>query len=218
MRNTPASWDERARAGGTSWEAASWSKRGQTVRFGAAYTLLLPRLTLLEETGQQTLLDYGCGTGSFCRMLPSYVDYVGFDWSPEMRARARREHARATVIDELDDDDRSVFDHVVCIGTFNLVDNWSKEKTWDVLEELWTQHTRHTLIVSLYRGTADGMIGYTPSECAELVTRLRARSFVVRSDYAPNDLMLGVFHEPDRHGSPAELPSRDVGRLQDPRV
>ena len=152
--------------------------------------------------------------------LPSdpMITYYGLDWSEGMRARARREHPHAVILPELDDD--LVFDHVVCIGPFNLSDGWSKEQTWETLEELWTLHTAASLVVSLYREagrTPSTMLGYSPTDAAELVARLGSPPFVLRSDHLPNDLILGVYRVADRHGAPAELPAGDVGRQQDPR-
>lgn len=212
MKNTPAAWDERARTAPTSWEAASWSRHSQDVRFHVVRSLL-------KISAGDGVLDFGCGTGAFIDYLPSSTTYFGLDWSPEMRARARAEHPRAITLGELDDD--LVFDHVVCIGAFNLSDNWSKEKTWETLEELWTMHTRCSLVVSLYRAidqTPSTMLAYTAADLAELLERLGSPSFVLRGDHLSNDLVIGAYRVADRHGAPAELPARDVGRQQDPRV
>lgn len=212
--NSPAAWDERARTAATSWEAALWSKHSQDVRFHAVRSLLKVRM-------DDVVLDFGCGTGAFMDFLPDApmsCAYFGYDWSAEMRARAREEHPGAVIIGELDED--LVFDHVVCIGTFNLRDGWSKEATWDKLEELWAMHTRSSLIVSLYRergATPASMIGYSPTDVAGFAERLGASSFVLRADHLPNDLILGAYRVADRHGSPAELPAGDVGHLEDPR-
>jgi SAM-dependent methyltransferase len=172
---------------------------------------------MLKVGFDDRVLDYGCGTGKFCEYLPGSVGYFAFDWSPEMRLRTLREHNRAWVVDELDNE---VFDHVVCIGPFNLSDGWSKEQTWETLEELWTMHTRRSLVISVYRErgqTPSTMLGYSLVELGELVERLGSPPFVMRSDHLPNDLVVGLFRVADRDGAPAELPPRDVGRQQDPR-
>lgn len=211
MKNTPASWDERARVEPSSWQAASWSRDGQLKRFDAVYSLLLSRYR--ED---DTVLDYGCGTGEFIRFCQT-AQYVGFDWSREMRERARREHPRATIVDALDDDDRFVFDHVVCIGPFNLADNWSKEQTWETLEELWTTHTGRSLVVSLFRErgqTPSSMLAYSPVETVAFAESIGCTAFRLVTDHLPNDLILGAFREPRRYGAPAELPARDVRHLE----
>ena len=217
IANTPAAWDERALTTTTSWDAAMWSQPSQARRFHTVRQLLLERVGEFDET----LLDYGCGTARFASFMPSEISYVGYDWSPEMRARARRQSPRATIVDSLDDDDRFVFDHVVCIGPFNLADNWSKEQTWETIEELWTQHTRRSLVVSLFRAraqTPSGMLAYTPTDALELVERLGCKSWRLIADHLPNDLILGAWRDDDRHGAPAELPARHVGAVEDQGV
>ena len=208
MKNTPASWDERARTEPSSWQAASWSQAGQVRRFDAVYTQLLSRFR-----DDDTILDYGCGTGAFARFC-GHAEYVGYDWSREMRERARREHPRATIVDELDE---FVFDHVVCIGPFNLADNWSKEETWKTLEELWTKHTGRSLVVSLFRErgqTPSSMLAYSPIETVAFAQSIGCTAFRLVTDHLPNDLILAAFREPRRYSAPAELPARDVGDHQ----
>lgn len=215
IANTPAAWDERALDMTTSWEAAGWSKESQEARFMKIAEMLEERIFFPDDM----VLDYGCGTGAFSVWLPDDAQYFGYDWSPEMRARARREHPRATILPELDDE--LVFDHVVCIGPFNLANHWSKEQTWETLVELWTMHTRRSLVVSLFRAreqTPSGMLAYTPTDVVELAERLQAKRFVIFADHLPNDLILGAWRDDDRHGTPAELPAGDVGADEDQGV
>lgn len=179
LSNSPRAWDKRA-AGATSWEAALWSEGGQTRRFLA----VLRHLALREG---DTLLDYGCGTGRLCEFLPEDVAYSGLDWSEQMRKRVALEHPRARVLAELPD---LIYDHVVCVGTFNLAEGWTKERTYAELATLWAQHTRRTLVVSLYRGDDSSCIRYTPEDAAEFARRLGCATFAIDCTYLENDLLL----------------------------
>ena len=176
--NTPEAWDERAKDS-SSWSAAMWSENGQTQRFVAA----LRHLNLRDG---DTVLDYGCGTGRFSEFLPPAVTYYAYDTSPGMRERAR-EHERAWVLDELPDVE---FDHVVCIGTFNLADNWTKDATWEALEGLWAFHTRRTLVASLYRGDHPDCLSYSVEEVAEFGNYVAQGKFLLDGTHLDNDLML----------------------------
>ncbi|GIV03721.1 MAG: hypothetical protein KatS3mg015_2551 [Fimbriimonadales bacterium] len=157
-----------------------WSEGGQTRRFLAV-------LAHLDLRSGDSLLDYGCGTGRLCEFLPVDVTYHGFDWSEQMRERVALEHPRARVLSEVPD---LLFDHVVCVGTFNLVDGWSKERTYAELATLWTEHTRRTLIVSLYRGHDPACIRYTPEDACEIARRLGCATFAIDCTYLENDLLL----------------------------
>jgi hypothetical protein len=182
VENSPRAWSERALQP-ASHEAAMWSEGGQTRRFLAV-------LRHLELREGDTLLDFGAGTGRFCEFLPVDVSYAGYDWAPGMVERMVQEHPRARPLESLPDE---LFDHVVCIGAFNLADGWSKERTWERVSELWTEHTRRTLVVSLYRGWDDSCIRYDPEDAAEFARRLGATFFAVDCVYAENDLTLAVY-------------------------
>lgn len=176
VANTPAAWDERAKEP-ESWQAAMWSKEGQEARFEA----VARRLRLREG---QTVLDYGCGTGRFREWLPAGVHYYGYDWSKVMRERARA--SGATILRRLD---QLRFDHVVAIGTFNLADSWSKDKTGEELLDLWMRHTDKSLTVCLYRGTDLECIPYSPAEAAIWAGRFTKR-YLIDADYLDNDFLV----------------------------
>jgi len=176
--NTPEAWDERA-AEPFSWNAALWSERGQTQRFLAV-------LRHLDLRAGDALLDFGCGTGRFCEFLPDDVTYYACDSSPGMRERVRREHPRAWVLEELSDDE---FDHIVCIGTFNLEDSWSKFETWETLDDLWSINSPRSLIVSFYRGEDEDCLSYDTEEVVEFAEELTS-SFIIDATFLANDLLL----------------------------
>ena len=157
-----------------------WSEGGQTRRFLAV-------LDHLDLRDGDTLLDFGCGTGRFSEFLPHAVSYHGLDWSQEMRERVALEHPRACVLGELPE---LIFDHIVCIGPFNLADGWSKEQTYAQLADLWNGYTRRSLVASLYRGHDPACIRYEPEDVAEMARRLGCATFALDCRYLENDLLL----------------------------
>lgn len=177
IANTPEAWSERAEIA-DPWSAALWSEAGQTQRFLAV-------LRHLDLRDGDTLLDYGAGTGRFCEFLPLTVTYYAYDTAPGMRERVRREHPRAWVLDEMPD---MAFDHIVCIGTFNLRDGWSKRQTWDCLDDLWQTGTR-TLAVSFYRGDDKECLSYTPLEILEFADSC-TDFFTFDCSFLANDALL----------------------------
>lgn len=179
VRNTPEAWTERA-SEPESWRAAGWSERGQTQRFLAA-------VGHLNLRPGESLLDFGCGTGRLSEWVPAGVEYVGYDWSPGMVLAASAAHPEAgfTCVPPV-----RRFDAVAAVGPFNLRDNWSKEKTWNVLSDLWAGRVGGVLVVSLYRGTDTSCIRYAAGELVGFCEWVGCADFVIDAGYLPNDLML----------------------------
>lgn len=181
VENTPFAWSLRATEAPSSHEAAGWSERGQTQRFLAV-------LRHLDLHAGQSLLDYGCGTGRLASFMPIGVGYYGYDTAPGMILRARYEHRdEGTFLGELKPDWR--FDHIVCVGTFNLPG--SIDETRVVLSQLWARHQPKTLIASLYNGKDARCLNYDSQWAAALGWSLSPRYLVDRT-YLANDLMLVV--------------------------
>jgi len=178
IANSPTAWDARAHAQ-WSWQASLWSQRGQQRRFATV-------ANALNVQPHETILDFGCGTGRLRQFIEGH--YYGFDWSPAMRERARADQAGydAVILDELAADYR--FDHVVCIGTFNLKADWSKAQTWDTLKDLW-KHVERTLTVCLYRGDDPDCLSYAPGEALAFSLSFTKR-YILDTTYLPNDSML----------------------------
>lgn len=184
--NTPAAWTRRANEAAHPWEACGWSRESQAARFAKI-------VAELDPSGPATLLDYGCGTGQLLDALPAdrSLKYVGFDWSMGMLNRARDAHQRypfgaaqwTTMLR-----DGATWEYVVCCGTFNLADNWSKAQTWGLVRMLWARTTR-AMAVSLYTGHDPACIRYVPSEVATTAAAL-SHEFTLERGYLPNDLLL----------------------------
>lgn len=179
VANSPAAWSERAGLP-TPWEASLWTREGQQDRFKA----VLGHLPL--EPGD-SLLDFGAGPGEFSQYLPPHVGYYAFDWAQGMRERVAREHPQAAVLEELPP---RLFDHVVAIGCFNLADGWWKQRTWDTLGQLWAEHTRRSLTVSLYRGDDPDCLVYTDLDASAFARQMGCRLFLIDQVYRENDLTL----------------------------
>lgn len=180
--NTPAAWSRRAADAETSWEASGWSQLGQLRRFERVREYL-------DLRAGDLLLDYGCGDGAFSLYMSDGVRYYGVDTAEGMLKRARREHPAGVYRNGLAASD--VFEHVVCIGTFNLADQWSREQTWDVVERLWKKHTRRMLAVSLYAGADPETLDYSPSWVLSLAQTL-SPCYVIDRSYLSNDVLLVV--------------------------
>jgi SAM-dependent methyltransferase len=180
IENTAAAWSERADAR-TSWQAAGWSEVGQTQRFLAV-------LRHLDVRCGGTVLDYGCGTGRLSAFLPRAADYIGYDTAPGMLDRARRDHPDELFLDVLPEE---LFDHVVCVGCFNLPG--SVEETFDRVAELWHETVRRSLVVSLYRGDDPRCLRYEPATLALWAKVLGCRRFVVDASSLDNDVILGMW-------------------------
>lgn len=178
--NTPAAWSARAQAG-TSWERCGWSRESQSERFDRV-------AAAVHAFPGERLLDFGCGDGAFCELLPAGVDYVGFDWAEGMIDRARAEHPGRTFMVDQPGAGAS-FDVVVCIGAFNLPG--SKQATWHTLRHLWDVYEPRVLAVSLYAGDDDRCLIYTEDEALAAVRGFSWRVTVER--WRRNDV-LAVVH------------------------
>lgn len=176
--NTPAAWTSRAASSATPWEACGWSERGQSDRLRKAAGLLAP-------VSGDRLLDWGCGTGALTDYLPADVDYTGFDWASGMVARAAREHpGRRFQVWE----PSQQFDLVACVGPFNLIDGWSKQRTWHQTRRLW-DICRRRMVVFLYAGRDERCLIYTRDEVR---SRLGGLSWDVVVEPWRNDIVAVV--------------------------
>lgn len=175
--NTPAAWSLRALTHADPWDACGWSEEGQFVRHEAVVAALDPQ-------PEESLLDWGCGTGELVNLLPRSVIYCGFDSAHGMirRARASRPATRFVT-----NEPYGTFDLVACIGPFNLPDNWSKQRTWHTIRHLWDTKQPRALAVSLYAGDDPNCLVYNRPEIHK-----RARDLTVKAEITRvrNDFLL----------------------------
>lgn len=176
--NTPEAWTIRAEECPEPWEACGWTEEGQQERFRIVLDALAPK------EGER-LLDYGCGTGALTDILPAGVDYVGYDWSAGMIQRAADEHP-GRVFTTFPPTSR--FDLVAIVGTFNLHDHWSKERTFHTLRHLWDATGCRALAASMYAGEDIACLQYTAPELERACCHLTWDSRVVA--WRENDLLL----------------------------
>jgi SAM-dependent methyltransferase len=128
-----------ATARGVDWN----SEASQTLRFEQL-------LKVCErETGELSILDYGCGYGALVDYLNRRGQpfrYVGFDVSPEMVAAARaRFRADSRCAFTTDAGMLGPSDYVVASGIFNV--------KLDTSAEEWSRYMQHTLTDMARLGT-----------------------------------------------------------------
>ena len=180
LDNSVEAWNERAKHAQTPWEAASFSKRSQDLRYGAVLLKLANRIK-----SRDTLLDYGCGFGRFSS--ESEWDYTGYDHSPEMVARAKvlySEHKFTSNVKELE----LGYDHIVAISVWTLASAFTylDELTW-----LWDR-ARKSLIACLYRGADERCTKSEPAQVATLAAQLTDK-WLIDATYLPNDFLVAMY-------------------------
>lgn len=175
IANSPEAWS--ARADKPPLEAVGWTATGQTERFTAV-------LAALDPQPGETLLDYGCGTGDLSDWVDDDINYIGYDWAPGMIARAAVDHPDRRFHHVRP---RHDVDLTAIVGTFNLADSWSKDRTFAEIRAIWDETTR-ALASCLYYGTDERCIRYEPAELAAFASR-EARLFTV-DRHRDNDLLL----------------------------
>jgi hypothetical protein len=178
--NSPDAWSARAEMP-EPWTACGWSQDGQRDRHVAVIAALEP-----QQPGDR-LLDWGCGTGELVDLVPSDVEYVGFDWAEGMVIRAGTAHP-----DRLFQGHQpsGVFDLVACVGCFNLPGGWSKQHTWHTIRHLWDTTACRTIAVSLYSGDDPSCLSYDGEEVARCGASLGFYTEVEQIRH--NDLLLTV--------------------------
>jgi hypothetical protein len=178
--NTPEAWSVRAATIDDPWTACGWSREGQQDRHEAIIAALAP-------VEGDRLLDYGCGTGELCTLVPTGVGYLGYDSAAGMIRRAHADHAT------LGRRFTTYWPHgesecVACVGPFNLAGGWSKERTWHTLRHLWDTTRCRALAVSLYAGDDEHCLRYEEREARRCGYSLGFDVTVER--FLPNDLLM----------------------------
>lgn len=175
IENTPAAWSLRALTHEDPWSACGWSEEGMFVRHEAVVAALDPK-------PEETLLDWGCGTGELVGLLPRSVLYTGFDSAHGMVRRARATRPFANFVTR---EPTGIFDLVACIGPFNLPGDWSKQRTWHTIRHLWDTKQPRALAVALYAGEDRNCLIYKKPEILRCARDLGVKHDVcrLRNDY-----------------------------------
>ena len=131
-------YDEKIRTHGPTARGVDWnSLDSQQLRFAQL-------LKVIDQNRAFTVNDFGCGYGALIDYLEQggfQFNYVGFDISAEMIARAEELHPRSTQIDYVNDHrELRQADYTLASGIFNVKLNTS-EAEWkkymlDVLESM----------------------------------------------------------------------------------
>jgi SAM-dependent methyltransferase len=188
IENTPEAWTHRAATATTSYEAAMWSEAGQRRRFDAI-------LRATDPQHDETLLDFGCGTGALSELIPPGVTYRGYDWSQGMIDRARSEHPETPFRHFSTGQSPFQYHVVVAVGPFNLRDGWSQQRTWTVLRNLWPMTVR-VMAVSLYQGADPNCIHYSRRDVTAFAGLLPDVGMIEVWKPWPNDVMVVVRRPP----------------------
>jgi SAM-dependent methyltransferase len=177
---------------GDTARAAAWRDRQSQER----------RMAILAQVGDlrsAKILDFGCGTGHLLAFLRSEVDfrgeYVGYDLSPDLVARARRKFRgarfeRRNILSEGVPED---FDYVLISGVFNqrLGDNWRPMR--GILRQLFA-HCRKALAfnaLSTYVDFFDPRLFYvSPERVFRYCKQKLSPRVCLRHDYLVKDGVL----------------------------
>jgi SAM-dependent methyltransferase len=118
----------RIREHGASARGVDWnSEESQVLRF-AQLARVLP------DSGQFSVVDYGCGYGALVPFLRSRgieFEYQGFDISADMIEQARKDHPGDHIRFTSNEDDLEPADYTVASGIFNVkldtpVEDWTR--------------------------------------------------------------------------------------------
>lgn len=148
----PAFWAERLVKGhemnephhAIAWESKSWWKE-----LNETSTDVLDQV--LRYFTPNSVLDAGCGIGTMCEAIPSYISYVGVDFCPELIEEAKRNYPRHKFLVgncmKLDFPDES-FDLVFCRSLEGVIYDGHGMDGWLQVQEELLRISR-TVLVSM---------------------------------------------------------------------
>ena len=176
---------------GTPWGAADCgSEASHRARLRALADVMLGDMRL------KSVLDVGCGGGSFIDVLTPGTRYVGWDIVPEfIDTGARQEwpliHSPTFQVRDLyDSTEVEAFDYVVASGLFQFAPSVQLERGVARMFALCRKAVAFNVLTRT-DGTP-GEMAVAPRVLLDLCTRLTPR-VVLRTDYLPNDATVYLY-------------------------
>jgi len=130
-------YDDKLKVHGATPRGVDWnSSESQELRFVQLMKVIR------NWTGDNTILDYGCGLGDLLKFIESVqslngCQYTGFDISKEMISQAANIHRNSLALWVSEDTELNKYDYTVASGIFNV-----KQK---VETEVWENYILDTL-------------------------------------------------------------------------
>lgn len=185
--SSPQAWDSYASEAGPDYLVADCGSPESHER----RLRVLLRLPIEEE---DTLLEFGCGTGRLADFMPRGVGYEGLDWSREviMLARRRRPHSAFRCGST---GDLNPHDWIVASGPFNYARGWSKSQTAEAVSAMWNA-SRRGIAVTVLCIPADGRLHYGGDELISFLAACDWSHLELDRSYLPNDMCLRAWREP----------------------
>jgi SAM-dependent methyltransferase len=185
--SSPQAWDAYAGAGGPDYLVADCGSPESHERRLRA----ILRLPIEEE---DTLLEFGCGTGRLADFVPRGVRYEGLDWSREVVALARRRRPHGA-FGCGSTGDLTPHDWVVASGPFNYASGWSKRQTAEAVTAMWNA-SRRGIALTVLCVPADGRLSYGGDELMSFLGACDWSQVELDRSYLPNDMCLRAWREP----------------------
>ncbi len=160
--------------------------------------------SFLPTTLEYSLLDYGCGLAHFLKYLRSaghtHLKYTGVDINEKFLDHCKTNFPEDQFIDrESFFEDKSTFDYVVEVGTFNLLysSEYDHQKlVWEEIARLW-EKTRVALFLNFMSTAVDyqqtGAFHQDLGDLYAFISKRISRKIFVDSTYLPFEYTLSVW-------------------------
>lgn len=182
-------YDDTAELIQDSAKAMGWSSHfNQQIRFDV-FNYLVP-------LDNQTILDVGCGDGSFFHYLKDQSivhQYTGIDLSAKMVQRAQERYPGINIRKKDFFEETRSFDVVVCSGALSMVPETDGMKflysAIDHLFSLANGHLLFNLLTSYHESKSKLFQRYNPAEILELCFKMTPY-VTLNHSYLPNDFTI----------------------------
>jgi SAM-dependent methyltransferase len=179
--NTPQAWDSYTSEDGPDYLIADCGSRESHER-------RLRALLRLPVAAEETLLEFGCGTGRLADLVPLGVGYEGLDWSGAVVTLARRRRP-GSVFRHGSVADLTPHDWVVASGPFNYARGWSRSQTAEAVAAMWAA-SRRGIALTVLGVPADGRLHYSGEELVSFLAGCDWSQLELDRSYLPNDICL----------------------------